>query len=57
MSYTQIGSLVGAILAVAVGVAGIALHWFTAPEGLGLVLAGLSILGVHSGGPVSGNTK
>ncbi len=57
MSYSQIASLIGAVLAVAVGVAGMALHWFAPAEGLGLILAGLSILGVHSGGPVSGNMR
>ncbi len=58
MSYTQIASLVGAVLAVGVGVAGLALGWFQSPaDGLGLILAGLSILGIHQGGPVAGNIK
>lgn len=57
MSYTQIASLIGATLAVLIGGLGMFFGWFSPPEGLGLILAGLSILGVHTSGPVSGNTR
>ena len=50
MNWSQIGSIVGAVLAVFIGGSGIFFNWFTVPEGMALVLAGLSILGVHSGG-------
>lgn len=50
MNWTQIGSIIGAVLAVVIGGVGILLGWFTPADGLGLILAGLSILGVHYGG-------
>jgi hypothetical protein len=56
MSYTQIASLLGAVLAVAIGGVGIFLNWFNAADGLGLIFAGLAILGVHTGGTVASNT-
>lgn len=57
MSYTQIMSIVGAVLAVGIGGLGIFLGWFGTPDGLALIFAGLSILGIHTSGPVAGNTK
>lgn len=57
MTYTQIASIVGAILAVIVGGLGIFLGWFSGADGLGLILAGLSILGVHAGGSVAGSIE
>lgn len=56
MTNTQLASIVGAVLAVAIGGLGIFLGWFSVPDGLALIFAGLSILGVHASGPVSGNT-
>jgi len=58
-NWSQIVSVIGAVLAILVGVAGLALGWFGAngsAEGLGLIFAGLAVLGVHTGGPVAGNT-
>jgi hypothetical protein len=42
------------LAAIIVGRLGIFLQWFTAPEGLGLIVAGLSILGVDTGGSLAG---
>lgn len=56
MNYTQIASLAGAVLAVLIGGIGIFLNWFTPADGLGLVFAGLAILGVHIGGTASSNS-
>lgn len=53
MSYTQGASIVGAILAVLIGAGGIYLGWFGAADGLGLIFAGLSILGVHATFPTT----
>lgn len=57
ITYTQIASVVGAVLAVGVGIVGIWLQWFSTAEGLGLILAGLSILGVHTSGSVAGSLR
>ncbi len=42
-----VASIIGAIVAVLIGVGGIVLGWFPSADGLGLIFAGLSILGVH----------
>lgn len=57
MTYTQIASIVGAVLAVVIGAGGLIFGWFGTPDGLALIFAGLSILGIHTSGPVSGNIK
>lgn len=57
MNNSQIFSFVGSILAVIIGGLGIFLQWFTAPEGLGLIMAGLAILGVHTGGSYAGSIR
>lgn len=54
MNYSQIGSIIGAVLAVIIGAVGIWLGWFGAGDGLGFITAGLAVLGVHSGGSVAG---
>lgn len=53
MTTTQVASIVGAVLAVALGIGGIVMGWFGAPDGLGLAMIGLSILGVHYNLPTS----
>ena len=50
---SQIASIIGAILAVLIGAGGIFLGWFNAADGLGLVFAGLSLLGIHYNLPTS----
>jgi hypothetical protein len=40
-----------------VGAVGIFLQWFTPPEGLGLIMAGLAILGVRTGGSYAGSVR
>lgn len=57
MNYSQIASIIGAVLAVGIGGLGIFLGWFGAPDGLGLIMAGLAILGVHTGGSVAGAVR
>ncbi len=57
ITYTQIASIIGAILAVITGGVGIWLGWFSAAEGMGLILAGLSILGIHTSGSVAGSLR
>jgi hypothetical protein len=57
MNYSQIASIIGAILAVVTGALGIYLQWFSAGDGLGLIFAGLAILGVHTGGSVAGTIR
>lgn len=57
MNYSQIASIIGAVLAVLIGALGIWLQWFGAADGLGLIMAGLAILGVHSGGSVAGSMR
>ena len=53
MNLTQIGSIIGAILAVAIGAGGIFLGWFQVQDGLGLILIGLSVLGIHYSPPTA----
>lgn len=50
MNWTQLASIIGAIIAVAIGVLGNLQGWFPVADGYGLILSGLSILGVHYGG-------
>lgn len=57
MNYSQIASITGAILSVVIGGVGIFFGWFSAPDGLGLIMAGLAILGVHTGGSVAGSIR
>lgn len=57
MNYSQMASIIGAILAVAIGGIGIWQGWFDAPNGLALISAGLAILGVHTGGSVAGSIR
>lgn len=57
MTFTQIASIVGAVLATGIGALGIALQWFDVQNGLALIFAGLAILGIHTSGPVAGNTR
>lgn len=57
MNYSQIASIVGSVLAVIVGAVGIFFQWFSPAEGVGLIMAGLAILGVHSGGSVAGSMR
>lgn len=57
MTYTQLSSIVGAVLAIIIGGLGTYLQWFTSADGLGLIVAGLSILGVHAGGSVAGSWR
>lgn len=57
MTYTQTASVIGAVLAVIIGGIGIFLQWFGVPDGMGLILAGLSILGVHASGSVAGSLR
>ena len=48
MTFAQATSILGAVLAVLIGAGGIYLGWFGAGDGMGLIFAGLSILGVHA---------
>lgn len=57
MTYTQWASILGAVLAIIIGGLGTYLQWFGAADGLGLIVAGLSILGVHVGGSVAGSLR
>lgn len=57
MTITQIGSILGAVLAVAIGGLGIFLNWFGTADGMALILAGLSILGIHTSGSVAGSMR
>ncbi len=57
MNYSQIASLIGAVLAVIVGALGIVLGWFAPADGIGLIMAGLAIVGVHTGGSVAGSMR
>jgi hypothetical protein len=56
-NWSQIGSVIGALLAVAIGLASIPLGWMTPAAGLATAFVGLSMLGVHVGGAIAGNTK
>lgn len=56
-NWSQIISVGSALLAVVVGLLSMAVGWMTPVQGIGLVLAGLSLLGIHTGGTVAGNTK
>jgi hypothetical protein len=49
-NWTQLGSILGAVLAIIIGGGGILLNWFPVADGMGLIVTGLSILGVHYGG-------
>lgn len=55
MTYTQIASIIGAVLAVGIGGLGLFFGWFGTPDGLALIFAGLSILGIHTSGSVAGS--
>lgn len=57
MTYVQIASIIGAVLSVLIGAAGMFFGWFSVQEGLGFIFAGLAVLGIHTSGPVSGNTR
>lgn len=57
MNISQLGSIIGAILAVVIGGLGIFLSWFSVPDGLALITTGLAILGIHSGGSVAGSRR
>lgn len=53
MTYTQVASIIGAVLAVVVGGVGIWQGWFAAADGYGLILIGLSVLGIHYSPPTA----
>lgn len=57
MNNSQFFSVLGAILAVLVGGISIFLGWVTPPEGMAIIFAGLSILGIHTGGSYAGSQR
>lgn len=57
MTNVQIASIIGAVLSVLIGAAGIFLKWFGVADGMALIFAGLSILGVHQSGSVAGSIR
>jgi len=57
MNYSQIASITGAVLAVVVGILGLLKGTMSGAEAMGLITAGLAVLGVHSGGSVAGSRK
>ena len=56
MNYSQVSSVVGAVLAIIIGALGIWQGWFGAGDGMGYIVLGLSILGVHVGGATANNS-
>lgn len=57
ITYTQIASIIGAVLAVVIGGLGIWLQWFGPAEGVVLIGLGLSNLGIHWSGSVAGSLR
>lgn len=53
MNWTLVSSIIGGVLAVALGVGGILMGWLSVADGVGLALLGLSVLGIHYNLPTS----